>query len=103
MMENDGKSDSPPPRMMEIPSFVFLFFFCAFPNKQSRDQADVDGPVDDSRPFVRIEDQSEVLHLKHIFISFHFSHLRTACGTISTENRKCFRDLHLNLYTTHQL
>ena len=29
-MENDGKSDSPP-RMMEIPSFVFLFFFCAFP------------------------------------------------------------------------
>ena len=37
MMENDGKSDSPP-RMMEIPSFVFLFFFCAFPKHNYKER-----------------------------------------------------------------
>ena len=41
-------------------------------DQKSRDQADVDGTVDDSRPVVRIEDQSEVLHFSHIFILFSF-------------------------------
>ena len=31
-------------------------------DQQSRDQADVDGPIDDWGPVVRIEDQPEVLH-----------------------------------------
>ena len=41
-------------------------------DQESRDQADVDGPVDDSRPVVRIEDQSDVNLNNYNLITFSF-------------------------------